>query len=207
MNRHDRNRQEGKLLGKLLVIAFGSTLIAVSLHYFIIPHRIFEGGLIGIGLIFKYLFHLQVGVTFFMLSLPIYLTAWYYKRSFVINNILGLTATAALIELVGLAPDRPLLPPLASAYAGGLLIGLGVGGMLRHHITTDGIDLVAQIFSHRWRLNPGLVIFVFDLAVIGSGLAIMTDRQFVLSLITVTCIAFITTLLTSGIHGPKKLEQ
>lgn len=190
-----------KWYDKLLVIGTGSALIAVALHFFIIPHRIFEGGLIGIGLIFKYLFHLKVGVTFFVLSLPIYLTAWYYKRSFVINNIMGITATAALIELIGLTPDRALLPPLASAYAGGILIGLGVGSMLRHQITTDGIDLIAQIFSYKWRINPGLVIFAFDLVIICSGLAIMSDRQFVLSLITVTCIAAMTMLLASGVHG------
>ncbi|PZD96188.1 hypothetical protein DNH61_09820 [Paenibacillus sambharensis] len=184
------------IVQKLWIMTLGGLLIALAINLFILPYHITEGGLIGVGLLLKYLLHVNAGLAMLVISIPIYAVAWWYRRRLVMYNIISALITALLIDAVHLIPYKLPLHPLASAIIGGIMIGTGVGVMLRHSITTDGIDLIAHLVSRFVRINVGIVIFFLDVLIIGAGYFIMTEKQFLLSLITITGVGFITLLLT-----------
>ncbi|WP_017729362.1 YitT family protein [Halalkalibacterium ligniniphilum] len=181
----------------ILAVVFGSLLISLGINLFFVSYHLLDGGIIGLGLIFHYLWHFPVGTTIILLSVPIYLLAWVYYRSFFYNSIFGLIISAFFIDLFTSLSSHPTqFAPLNSALFGGILLGLGVGIMFRMNISTGGLDLLAQMFATYFKWNVGVMIFIIDLLVVVAGLYVVSFDAFILSIIAVTATGFATTLVT-----------
>lgn len=186
------------VLKKLGSIALGSLIIVSAIHLFILPHHIIEGGMLGVGLLASYVTPMPSGAAILILSLPIYGFTWFYRKSLFWFNVTGVICISILLELMPPLELPIALSPLLSAWLGGLMVGSGIGLLLRSHITTDGLDLLAHLFSFRTKLNVGILIFILDMLVLLGAMFVLSKGQVVLSLITVAAIGLMTTLLTWG---------
>ncbi|MBD2846758.1 YitT family protein [Paenibacillus sp. IB182496] len=180
----------------LLSIGCGCLLIAFAIHFFIVPYHLIEGGMFGIGLLASYMSAVSSGMAIVALSIPIYIFTWFYSRTMLGYNLLGIVTIAVLLDLLDMSGLAIGLGPLPSAWCGGVLIGAGVGILLHRNMTTDGIDLLATLFSRYARVNVGVLIFLFDLVILAASALVLAHDQIVLSGITVTAVGFVTTLLT-----------
>ena len=189
------------LLKRALAIVIGSTLIAIGLNGFLLPFGLMEGGAIGISLIFHYLIGVQVGFTFMLVSIPIFVIAWIFYRPFFFNGIHGMLLSSLIIDL--LSPLHSIwkllgiTTPLGGAICGGIIIGLGVGIMLRLDISIGGTDLLAQMIARKLAINAGVIIFCVDLLIIMFGSLVIQTIQLSTSLVTVCCVGMMTSLLVS----------
>ncbi len=107
----------------------------------------YDLGLSACSLLLKYLFGFKLGHLIILLNTPIYLLALVYDKSFFINGLLGMFITSIVIDLLLPLNGIVHLPIIISAVLGGILIGLGVGLLLRHDISPGGIDLLALLLS------------------------------------------------------------
>ena len=84
----------------------------------------------------------------FLLSIPLSVYAWFRERGYFYNSFIGLIVAAVFIDW--LAPLRTQFSPsvFSSVFFGGILIGVGVGLMLRYKTSTGGTDLLAQFISN-----------------------------------------------------------
>jgi len=180
---------------KLAVLLFSSVCIGIGLNTFILPLHLINGGIFGISLLIKYIWGIQVGHSMIMLNTPIYFLSLLYDKSYFINAILGLVFTSTMIDL--LAPLNGLLhlPILISAILGGIIIGIGVGFMIRLHISPGGIDLLALLISKSKAINPGIVMFLIDVFIIIAGIIILKDFRLIYSIITISCVGLCVGLL------------
>ncbi|HWL22577.1 MAG TPA: YitT family protein [Ureibacillus sp.] len=182
---------------KLAVLLFSSVCIGMGLNIFILPLHLINGGIFGISLLIKYIWGIQVGHSMIMLNTPIYFLSLLYDKSYFINAILGLVFTSTMIDL--LAPLNGLLhlPILISAILGGITIGIGVGFMIRLHISPGGIDLLALLISKSKAINPGIVMFLIDVFIIIAGIIILKDLRLIYSIITISCVGLCVGLLNT----------
>lgn len=185
----------------MAVLTAGCFLIACGLNGFLVPAGLMEGGALGISLIVHYTAGFKVGLTFLIISLPIFLTAWLWHRPFFYNGIHGMLASALVIDL--LAPLQKVagyLPedPLVIALWGGLIIGVGTGILLRSGISIGGTDLLAQLLAKHLNLNAGFVILLFDLIIVSMGSLLIPDISLLLSATTVFCVGGTISLITAG---------
>lgn len=178
-------------------IIVGSFIMSFGINNFFLDHHILDGGIIGLGLIFHYQWGLGVGTTILITSIPIYVVAWRYYRSYFYNSIPGLVVSALFIDIFSfLTFDSLNFGALPSALIGGLLLGLGVGYMFRYDISTGGLDLLGQMISKITTINIGIIIFVIDTLIIFCGIFVITPTELLLSTIAVTATGFATTLVT-----------
>jgi len=159
-----------------------------------------EGGAIGISLVFHYLFDVKVGLTYFIVSIPIFIIAWFFYRTFFYNGIHGMLLSSLIIDL--LYPLHHLgvimeMAPVISAALGGIFIGAGVGIMFLYDISDGGIDLLAQMLSRKLKLNPGLLIFGFDIVIVSIGSMLLISTDLVLSYVTVLFVGITTSYIVS----------
>jgi uncharacterized membrane-anchored protein YitT (DUF2179 family) len=184
------------VLKKGVAIIVGSFLLGIGINGFIVPYHLLDGGMIGIGLIMKYMWGYKVGLTIILASIPIYLLAWMYYRSYFFNSLHGMLVSAFVIDL--LVPLRTSfhLPPLFSALLGGLLVGTGVGIMLRYETSTGGTDLIAQLLTQWISLNVGVVIFLIDTIIIMIGGLVFSKEVLFYSIITICAVGFATSSIT-----------
>ncbi|MFT9598213.1 YitT family protein [Mesobacillus sp.] len=179
---------------KILAVLVGSMLLGIGVNGFLVPHHLLDGGMIGIGLIVHYFYGWPTGLTMIVLSIPLYLLAWILERKYFFHSLHGLLASSLFIDLFSPLERGLHLGILPSAILGGILVGCGIGLMLRYETSTGGMDLLAQLIHKFLSINVGILIFIIDGIVILSGLKVIGMEKFMYSLLTITCVGLMTAL-------------
>lgn len=180
-----------------MIIVIGSTLLAFGINGFLIPFKVLDGGVIGLGLILKYLWEIRPGLAIIFLSIPIYILAWFKYRPYFYNSLHGMFISSFFIDLFHPLQHSfiPLDPPLSSII-GGIFVGSGIGLMLRFKTSTGGLDLIAQFLSEMTRINVGILIFMIDTIIVSIGGWLLSSDTFLLSILTIFSVGLTTSLVT-----------
>lgn len=184
------------LLRKALAILAGSILVGIGVNWLIVPHRLMDGGMIGIGLLANYYFQLAPGLIMFLVSIPVYAVVFVYERRLFFNSFHGMLLSAFFIDLFSVMREWTLPSVDVAAILGGMMIGTGIGLMLAFETNTGGTDLLAQFLSYRSGIPVALLIFLIDgLIILSSWEAVGTYRM-VFSLLTILTGAIATHLFS-----------
>ncbi|MFC5541943.1 YitT family protein [Ureibacillus suwonensis] len=184
---------------KGLAILLGSILLSIGINLFLAPNEILDGGIIGLSLILHYLFHLKIGLMVIVLSMPIFILAWFKYRHYFYNSVHGLLVSSVIIDIF--KPLRSLLHinSFIAAIIGGVFVGFGIGMMLRFDTSTGGTDLLAQFISDKTKINVGIIILLIDSIIVLIGGILLSASTLLLSIIAITVVG-ITTSTVTGKH-------
>lgn len=195
-------------LVKYIVIVLGSFLIAAGTNFFLVPHKVLDGGVIGIALITNYLFDVHIGFVIILCSIPMFMAAWLLNREIFYNSLTGMLISSFVIDLLSplqsFFQQNVSIGAIPSASVGGLLIGAGLGIMLRFETSTGGTDLLAHFLSRRIPLNVGVIILLMDAVIIGVGGLLLSGETFILSIFTIVSGGFTTGMCTQRRWARKK---
>lgn len=185
-------------LKKALVIIVGSIFLSLGINLFLTPYEILDGGIVGIALILYYLYKLKIGLMIIIVSMPIFIVAWFKYRTYFYNSLHGLIISSFMIDL--LKPVRSLIriEAIYSSVLGGIFVGIGIGLMLRFETSTGGTDLIAQFLCNKTGINVGIFIFIIDSMVILLGGLLLSSSTLVLSMITILVVGMTTSVITSN---------
>ncbi|WP_026576896.1 YitT family protein [Bacillus sp. UNC438CL73TsuS30] len=185
------------MVKKMVVIGFGSTLIGIGLNGFIIPFHLINGGFIGISLIINYLSGFKAGLIFILLNFPVYMFAFKSDPLYFVNGIIGAIISGIMIELLIPLNGVFHLPIMSSVIIGAVIIGIGVGVMLRNHISPGGMDLLALLMAKWSKINVGVIIFAMDTVIIFAALFLLQDAKLFYSLLIVSIVGLLASMITS----------
>lgn len=186
------------------LIVLGCIIGGASYPLFLVPNNVAPGGLTGVAIILNYFFkELPVGVTSMALNLPLFLVG--YKtlgRTFVLRSLIATVLFSVAIDLIPLPPltDNVLL---GSVY-GGLMLGLGLGLILRGGATTGGSDMVARLVNKRLPfITVGTFLFLVDCCVILAAAFTMKPEAALYALICIFISARAVDLVLAGMGSAK----
>ncbi|MFS0776639.1 YitT family protein [Neobacillus sp. 3P2-tot-E-2] len=185
------------MLKKLAVIGFGSTMIGIGVNGFILPFHLINGGMFGISLLFNYLWQFSIGLTFVFLNIPVYLLAYKSDLNYFLYGLIGAIFSGFMIEFLVPLKDVFHLPIISSVIIGGVIIGIGVGTMLRNHISPGGMDLLALLLAKWTKINVGIISYAIDTVIIMSSLLLLQEPRLLYSLLIVSIIGLLATGITS----------
>lgn len=165
------HKKENKIhmVYRFIMIILGAGLAATSIQLFLIPNNFIDGGIIGISLIIAHLSPLSFGMLVVLLNIPfIYSGYKYIGKNFVISTVIGIVALAVIETVLDHAAPLTHQPILAAVF-GGLLLGAGVGIVIRHGGSLDGTEILGIIFTKKLPFSIGefvmfLNIFIFTWA-------------------------------------------
>ncbi|WHY93001.1 YitT family protein [Neobacillus cucumis] len=186
---------------KILAMLIGSLLLSLGVNGFLVPYHLLDGGVIGIGLIIHYFYGWPTGLSMIILSLPLYILAWFFERRYFFYSLHGLIISSFCIDLFSFMDGKINIGILPSTIIGGILVGIGIGLMLRYETSTGGTDLLAQLLTKFTSINIGIIIFLIDGLVITSGIQVVGLEKFFYSLLTIIFVGLMTTVtVTSRPH-------
>jgi uncharacterized membrane-anchored protein YitT (DUF2179 family) len=186
-------------LKKGVAIIIGSILVAIGINLFLIPHKVLDGGVIGLGLIVNYLWGIEPGKSIILLSIPVFVLAWFKYRAYFYNSLHGLLVSSLFIDFFNfLEVDGITASPVWCSILGGVLVGIGIGIMLKYKTSTGGTDLIAQFISDLTGFNVGMLIFTIDIIVISIGGFLFAKETFLLSALAVLSVGLATSMVTWG---------
>ena len=153
-----------------IAITFGSLLTSFGYVLFIFPLDLFEGGVVGLGLMAKYLTGYQiVGTTSLAITTIVYIFAikiigkGFGARAIYTTIIANLSIDLfAILEIKKITDDILL----ASLY-GGVVIGVGLGIVFFYGASTGGADAFAQIMKKLKGYSVGRTLISVDFFVLG----------------------------------------
>jgi len=148
-------------------ITIGTIIVALSLDLFLEPNRIAPGGVSGLAIVISYLTGWPVGAITLAINIPLFLLAL---------RILGAHFSAKTLYatfLLGISIDalsfiRPITNDavLAAVY-GGIIMGIGLGMVIKYGATTGGTDLAAAIVRKYYSsLSIGWILLIIDFMII-----------------------------------------
>ena len=173
----------------------GSFLIGVGINGFLVPYHLIDGGIIGIALVLHYFFDFQTGLTMLVLSIPLFIYAWCYERSLFYSSIHGLLLTSLFMDWLSPLKREFAVSIFTSSLVGGMIIGVGIGLMLRYEISSGDTDLLAKFLANSSSMNIALIITIIDIAIASASLFILGIEIFLFSCLTILVIGLITSMM------------
>ncbi|MFD2672968.1 YitT family protein [Marinicrinis sediminis] len=157
------------IVRRVFFILLGSMMVAVSLEAFFVPNQIIDGGVVGISIISSHLSHLPLGIFLFVLNLP-FLFIGYKQigKTFALSTLLGVTSMSIGTTLFHSIP-KATNDPLLAAVFGGIVLGIGVGMVIRFGGSLDGTEIVAILFNKSTPFSVGEIVMFFNLFILGSA--------------------------------------
>lgn len=202
-----------------LCVVVGAFLLASAFVLFITPYRIVPGGVYGMGVVLNYLFPaIQVGTYGLAMDIPLLLIAFrFFGARFGTKTIVAAVLTPLIMDAMTLftgSDPATMLggridlsnDVLLSCLFGGVLMGAGIGLILRTHATSGGTDIVAMIVSRYLHLPVGRAVLYVDSLVILFGLVVLGSWKLPLySLVTIFVASRMIDYLVDGGSGDKLL--
>jgi len=162
---------------KVIIIMIGATLYSIGLEIFLIPNHIIDGGVVGISIMANHFTGVPLGVLTLVLNIPFFIIG--YKqigKTFAISTIFSVICYSIGVSILKPIPGITHDVLLASVF-GGIIVGLGIGLIIRSGGSTDGTEVVAIILDKRIKFSLGEIIMFFNFFIlITAGLIFGWDR-------------------------------
>ena len=159
--------KEGKQLTMdYLLVVLGSLLLSFSFTSFFIPHDIAPGGVSGLSTVLASMIPVSVGVLSFIFNVPLFMLGWRTVGwRFALRSFISMTLVSVLIDTLP-AVDLTENVLLASVF-GGVIMGVGLGLVVRAGATTGGTDMAANMI-HKYIsvLTIPVILFIIDACVV-----------------------------------------
>lgn len=129
--------------GNLFLMIVGVFCAVIALKGFMIPNHFLDGGVTGISIILHEVTHMPVALFLILLNLP-FLYLGYIKigKQFTLHSALAILLLFGGIQFIDvpvITDDKVLI-----AIFGGVLIGLGIGLVIRSGGVIDGFEIFAD---------------------------------------------------------------
>lgn len=120
------------------------------------------------------------------------------ERGYFLSSLQGLLVSSIFIDLLAPLRTQFVVSHFGGAVIGGLIIGTGVGLMLKYKTSTGGTDLLAKIISGTFSLNLALVIILIDGLIVLAGSTVLSSDSFFYSCVAISTVGLTTFLIEGG---------
>lgn len=141
-----------KVINDGMFIMLGSAALALGINVFLEPNKISAGGISSIGTVLSHLFGIRMSLTNLFFNGILF--AFGYKslgKGAVIETLFGIAALSVFLEITSVLPVYTE-NDIISVLCGGVLMGAGVGLIVRCGASTGGSDfaglMLKKIFPH-----------------------------------------------------------
>lgn len=192
-----------------LLILIGALSISLAVVLFLVPNSITTGGTPGMGILLHHLTGWSVGSMIFIVNLP--LLIWGYRslgKVFAIKTIIVILMVSVFVDFFKLQFENVVLTNdifLASVF-GGILIGFGLGVIMKGGASTGGSTIVAKAMKNS-HIKPAQIILVTDVIIVVSSIFVFKDVEKVLwSIVNIYVIAKVIDVVLTGTISTKVIH-
>lgn len=189
----------------LFFITVGAVIAAFALEEFLVPFKILDGGVVGISMIISQLSGMPLGILTIVLNVPFMIIG--FKRlgiRFLIRSVYAMVLFSVFLGVFSDMKEVTDKEILVVAF-GGVLLGVGVGLILRYGGCLDGTEIVAMLLSHHTEFSVGQIVLFFNIVIYGvAGILFGPDRA-LYSLLTYFITSKVIDIVENGMEQGKSV--
>lgn len=167
-----------KLIKEFFMLTVGSLLCGVGIGLFLDPNRLAPGGVSGISIILSSIVPIETGSIIFMINIPLVILGFCklgYKmmfRTFYCILLLSYSTNNALVWFGEYATDDMLI----SSLAGGVLVGIGIGLIMKMGSTSGGTDIIVRVLRKKYpHIKTSAILSAVDFCIVAASAVVFKD--------------------------------
>ena len=186
-----------------IMIAIGAIIAAFAIEDFLAPNKIFDGGIVGVSMIAASFTGFKLSILTWLLNVPFLIIGWKRKgHIFVVRSIFAMTVFAIAVAFFETTPAVTSDHLLAVTF-GGLILGVGVGIVLRYGGCLDGTEIVASILSNKIHLSIGRQVLCFNIVLYLIVGFLYGWNQGLYSILTYVLVSVVMTRVEEGFDAQR----
>ncbi|MEC0184302.1 YitT family protein [Paenibacillus peoriae] len=192
-----------KRLADIAFIIVGAFFFALAVNLFVIPNEFGEGGVTGVTIILYYLFQWSPSVVNLVINGLLLIIG--YKFLDARTTLYTVIAVAFNSLFLHLTADWRIdsHEPTINAVFAGVLVGIGIGLIVRVGGTTAGTVILARIANKYLDWNISYALLFFDLIVAFSSYFIIGPEKLMLTIVILYVGTKVMDFMIEGLN-PKK---
>lgn len=192
-----------KTIAEYLGMSIGAIIAAFAIEEFLVPCTILDGGVVGVSIILSSLFGIRLSLLTVVLNIPFLLVGFKsLGHKFIIRSAVAMLIFSSALDVFAGFENATSEYILAISF-GGVLLGIGVGLVIKFGGCLDGTETVAILLNRRFKLPVGQVVLVFNVIIYAiAGVLFGFDRA-MFSLLTYFITSKILDIVETGINQAK----
>ena len=190
-------------------MTLGAIIAAFALECFLIPNKIIDGGIMGIAIMTSYKTNFSLGWCIFLLNLPfLFLALQKMGKAFVFFTFYAVAVLSVSVSVVPeLLSHKHVSDPFLACIFGGLILGAGVGLVLRSNSSLDGTEILSIRLSKKWGFSVGEIIMFFNLFIFtAAGFVYQDWRSSMYSMISYFIAYRVIDIVIEGLNESKSVR-
>lgn len=194
-----------RILKRAFFLTVGASIAAFALEGFLVPNNIIDGGVIGVSMIASYLTKYNLGLLIFLFNLPFICLAFTKMgKKFVIQTFY---ANIVLSFMVNIFHSHLVTSDLLLATVfGGIVLGTGVGIVLKSDGSLDGTEIMSLFLSKKFGFTVGEIIMTINLFVYMLCGFVFTWERAMYSILTYFIASKMIDIVLEGVNSSKSVR-
>jgi uncharacterized membrane-anchored protein YitT (DUF2179 family) len=182
----------------------GTIVAAGALEIFLLPNDVIDGGVVGISIMAAHFVEIPLGIFTFVLNIPfLYIGYKQIGKTFLISSLFAIASFSIWLSVMRDSVPTVTHDPLLAALFGGVILGAGVGIIIRFGGSLDGTEMVSIIISRVTPISVGQCVMLFNVVILGcSGLVFGWDKA-MYSLLTYFIASKVIDIVVEGLDEAK----
>ncbi|MCY9662292.1 YitT family protein [Paenibacillus chondroitinus] len=189
----------------LLFITVGALAFALGINVFVIPHELGEGGVVGITIILYYLLEWSPGWTSLIINLLLLaIGCRLLTRKTVLYTLAAVSLHSLFLHLTQgwhIASNDLIV----NSIFGGVLVGFGIGLIVRVGGTTAGTVIIAKLMNKFWDWNISFALLLCDVVVAMSSYFIIGPERLMFTIIMLFVATKVMEFVIDGLNPTKSI--
>ena len=194
-------------LNSLFFVILGAVIKALGLEYIVIPNGLLDGGITGISIMLSKLFGISVGTFLLLINLP-FVWIGYKKigKTFAINTAIGIGVLSITTTILhNMHVERITDDLLLATILGGIVLGIGVGLVIKSGGSLDGTEISALILDNKVPFSVGQIILVINVVIFSVAITFYSLEVAVYSLLTYFIASKAIDIIQEGLDTSKSV--
>lgn len=192
-----------RILFEFVMITLGAVIAAFSIEEFLVPCTILDGGIVGISMIVNHLTGFKLGLLTMVLNLPfLMIGAYRLGHIFIAKSGYGMLVFSVFLEIFESFVNATEEYLLAVCF-GGVILGIGVGLVIRFGGCLDGTETIAILLNKRYGFSVGQTVLLFNIVIYMIAATLFGWDRAMYSLLTYFITSKIIDMIENGIDQAK----
>ncbi len=197
----------GQLIQKTFFLTLGAFIAGFALDCFLIPNKIIDGGIVGISMMINYVTHFNLGILLILINLPFICLAFtklgklFVLQTFYAVAMLGI-ATNVFNHFHFVVTSDMLL----ATVFGGIILGVGVGTVLKNEGSLDGTEIMALVMSKKFGFSVGEIVMGFNIFIYVVAGLVLTWESAMYSILTYFIAYRMIDVVLEGLNSSKSIR-
>lgn len=186
-----------------VLITIGACLAAVALEIFLVPNNIIDGGIIGISIMISYITKIKLSILTLVFNIPFLILGYrQLGKSFLIKASYAMVVFSILLNQFKPVPELTNDILLATVF-GGLLLGIGVGFVIKFGACLDGTEVIAIMISKKTSFSVGQVVMFLNFFIYATASLLFGWDRALYSILTYFITFKIIDMVSEGFEQAK----